>query len=1025
MINLDNVKALLNQRYPDLAPISEGVFRGVDRHEGREYAVRYFDLNDEVVKTAKSLKEYQEDLLSEGYFAPDKPTDLRWSHYLYFIANDEHVSDPEFRRSRVAVEGDREYARKQVVLESELPRLLNRRVSAQGAAELPPDLASVWTARLEAVGLGFILDEQIQVPEVVRRIAAGQKDTAASLLSPIALLPAEVAGGRCFLSRVEIHGFRAHPVEKVHSLGRANLIVGANGAGKTSLLEAIEYAYCGRNRRSSVVPNGTSVVVDLSGSGEKLASTTSTVRLRARHSHWYAKTELKTVTIEDSFGKFNFLDTDAAVNLSVSSSTQQVGTDVARLVLGAEAEKLGDRLRRVYERVDTDRIDLEKSLNSNDVLATGARERLNALESSPKVSDSLFSELLASLVQVGWIRQPASKAEVDSLRNDVLSAMSAVGLLGRAEADVLRSDSESLQRFWVELTRLAQEANELQTQLGSLNLQMAEQGRRLRDITDRVAGIDSLIVFARADFEAIHGKIATLQQSINGRSSQLSTIDLPLNRDHFVEGLAIQLGDALLLATSSVASLRQNLQQRRGALQALETTQSDLAVLRERLLASAREFMQKVSDPNHCPVCRSEFAEGELSLRMALEADDSSEQSAALSAQILGLEDGLRRAQAIERSLQSLAAFVGKRAVALTVAEALELLDLETSAMEAESAELAAVRRSIAALSANGLTSEALASALVLCGFDSLPAIASLLEMRTVVIAGLGEIQRESAETQEKLARLNEQRETLATGLSLNLDTGAVEIAAHAQSRLNDFEAAMGARQIIASLMSLGSSVTVDGLTAGLATSQDLLVRVVTARAQESANDSALAKESKTILDLSKSAEESRIKIGYLNEAHTLLGELKKQSSDGELAARILSENASEIARVFGSIHMPNEFDIGSKSGKLRIVRRQSGAEVELGEMSTGQRAAYALALFLAMNTRLQPGPPVVLFDDPVAHVDDINVLSFLDHLRALVTEGKRQIFFATADSKLAGLFRQKFRFLGNEQFREILLRRE
>ncbi|MNG31173.1 hypothetical protein D3C84_1169240 [compost metagenome] len=91
--------------------------------------------------------------------------------------------------------------------------------------------------------------------------------------------------------------------------------------------------------------------------------------------------------------------------------------------------------------------------------------------------------------------------------------------------------------------------------------------------------------------------------------------------------------------------------------------------------------------------------------------------------------------------------------------------------------------------------------------------------------------------------------------------------------------------------------------------------------------------------------------------------------------------------------------------------------------MSTGQRAAFALSLFLAMNGRLQSGPPILLFDDPVAHIDDINMLSFLDHLRDLAISGSRQIFFATADNKLAGLFRHKFRFL-EDDFKELRLSR-
>jgi ABC-type lipoprotein export system ATPase subunit len=75
------------------------------------------------------------------------------------------------------------------------------------------------------------------------------------------------------------------------------------------------------------------------------------------------------------------------------------------------------------------------------------------------------------------------------------------------------------------------------------------------------------------------------------------------------------------------------------------------------------------------------------------------------------------------------------------------------------------------------------------------------------------------------------------------------------------------------------------------------------------------------------------------------------------------------------------------------------------------------------MNERLATAPNVILFDDPVAHVDDINTLSFLDHLRDVALSGKRQIFFATADSRLAGLFQRKFGFLSG-RFKQIELSR-
>jgi ABC-type lipoprotein export system ATPase subunit len=119
----------------------------------------------------------------------------------------------------------------------------------------------------------------------------------------------------------------------------------------------------------------------------------------------------------------------------------------------------------------------------------------------------------------------------------------------------------------------------------------------------------------------------------------------------------------------------------------------------------------------------------------------------------------------------------------------------------------------------------------------------------------------------------------------------------------------------------------------------------------------------------------------------------------------------------------PAEFsEVGE--GFTTLVRKNNGSKATLSEISTGQRAALALSIFLAQNSQLSTAPPVVLIDDPIAHIDDLNSLSFLDYLRDLVLAGERQILFATASEKLASLFERKFDFLGAEQFRRHDLHR-
>lgn len=100
-----------------------------------------------------------------------------------------------------------------------------------------------------------------------------------------------------------------------------------------------------------------------------------------------------------------------------------------------------------------------------------------------------------------------------------------------------------------------------------------------------------------------------------------------------------------------------------------------------------------------------------------------------------------------------------------------------------------------------------------------------------------------------------------------------------------------------------------------------------------------------------------------------------------------------------------------------------SARDRQLTQISSGQRAALSLSIFLGLNRKLKHGPRFMLFDDPVALVDDLNVLSLLDHLRDIVMTGERQLFFATADAKVAGLLKRRFRLLEDE-LKEVTLKR-
>lgn len=1024
MINAQQVEAMLRGRYPDLEDVSPGVFRGVDRFGTREYAIRYFDLNDRLVTTAALLKRYQEEVLSPMYFSTQVATDLRWSHYLYFVTSDKEAARGEFGRLKAMVEADREYARKQVVREGDVPALLSKGGPTAPADALPVDLATTWSQTLEQHGLGFILDDDISVPDAVRRIVAGSKDKAERPISPMALLSAEKAAASHFLKRLVIKGFRPHPEQKDHPLGRVNLIVGSNGVGKTSLLEAIEFAYCGRNRRSSVLLDPTSVTLELADTTEKLSSTTDAARLRARHSNWYAKTELKKVSIQDSFGKFNFLDTDAAVNLSVSASSDQIGADVTRLVLGAAAENLADRLRRVVEQVRDELKALRGDRETYQQLKAAALARVDTIKNAPKLSDSLFLELLAAVKRLGWLQPPEGKGGIASLREMLQEAVSATELLRHSSVDVLHSDPQSALQFLANLTEEAAMASALDERAKAARLEQSKTQRAMKMAANRMAAVEALLPYARTNFAQLTKQVKERQESFRTRAARIAPVVNDL-RANVAEHLLDQVVE---VALSSVQTRAQELQRQlisaRASLQRLEKTQSSLTVLTQRLRATAQDILQRVPNPDHCPVCHTEFESGQLLIRMMSEVDGNmSAQAALLQTEIARTDEELAVVQSDQSTLEPIRAYLGAGARSTAVREALAQIDEEKVLLEREGTSLGTVQSQIQELRADGLSTEDLSDRLLAAGLAELPSLDDLNLAQAEHRKSLSISQEALRNSLQESDDIERECEALAERLSIDLTDGADALAKAVQKQVSSMEAALSARQALASMMAIGANMTTNEIMASLSTIQQLVARVATAIAQEDSNDSALDKETNAVAHFVDKIDACDTKIRRLVDAEGVLNTLTQQSSGGELTNQILAENAQEIARTFASIHMPNEFELKAGGGALVIVRRKTGRKVELDQMSTGQRAAFALSLFLAMNGRLRSGPPVLLFDDPVAHVDDINVLSFLDHLRQLAINGSRQIFFATADTKLAGLFRHKFRFLG-EQFKELPLSR-
>src|SRR5207245_4789458 len=130
-----------------------------------------------------------------------------------FVVSPERLNSTDYFEARAAIESNREYARKVIIDELELQSIsLDEAVTPGTSNSLPPDPLSIWTETLEKHSLGFIFDDDLKVPAVVRQIESGKPLGIRRLPTPPKLDAAEQLVSKAFVSRLKISGFRKYPV---------------------------------------------------------------------------------------------------------------------------------------------------------------------------------------------------------------------------------------------------------------------------------------------------------------------------------------------------------------------------------------------------------------------------------------------------------------------------------------------------------------------------------------------------------------------------------------------------------------------------------------------------------------------------------------------------------------------------------------------------------------------------------------------------------------------------------------------
>lgn len=1034
MIDLTKIINTLEHQFQKLTKIDSNIYRGENIYEGKLYSISYFDFRDDVIGLAQELNSFQEKFIGAEFF--ELPNDLRWSTYLYVLAGSESIKKEGFSNAKSVIEENRDYARKFVLSEEELFSLLNDSKLFTADNDIKTvDVTAAWERHLNDHQLNILLDKPAR-SKAIEQIEKGQASRTDIKPREYILSSKDIKLTEGFLRSLEVEAFRPVHDGESYSFADVNLIVGPNGSGKTSLLEAIEYLYCGHNRRDDTHgPRRLTGKIQLADDEhESVSSTNDASRLKARNFTWYRKENHQSKSILDGFTKYNFLDTDAAFRISTELEPASLNDDLRRLLVGSDASTLWDYLEKVMEDLTIKIKDQNLHLILHTQRHDALKKELEVISQAPSQASSLSKTYRALLRELNWKGKEANIDEVVS-EKERLNIEACANALNRIRANIpthlatrghIKNLLKNLKHF--------QDSAKLLEAKRVRNIEvLGTKGNKLTQAELESANLKEWSSYCISDAPKRLRSINEWQRKVEVYKRQLgpmATINAPEVPEQY-NGLSLDHVDAIVF--DLIKNIQEELQTAEIAQKNIESLQQSLSLLRRQLQEAARQIVIKSGQNELCPVCETPHTSVLLNSKIeALSGKETEANIAELALRIqaaknreaeiikiknditilrkiainLNLNPSLTSANGIRDSLVNLQKELVNSVESLREAEG-SVKNLDLIGMSQD--RYTKLRQTIETLFEESDDIESL---------ELLNVASKKLESDIIIYREqLIQLNAELKEVSIELQKLLHDAPISSSSKNANID----EISKILEEELQQLQHTDTLLEQISTLIEFSDNHSILEIETAMTAAIDAFDHAWHASQNElNANLS----RRKITDEYEKADRDIKIRkdsLHRLKDANNALKKLKTEYSLSNATDNVLALIGQQINEVFGRIHSPREYEFSNTSNSILVTRDENMAR-SLEQISTGQRAAFALSIFLALNTTALSAPPILLIDDPIAHIDDLNALSFLDYLRDLSLHSRRQIFFATADTRVAALFDKKFSFLGQKKYQRIQL---
>ncbi len=1025
-LNFNKIKERVAAQFDDMQLVEDSIIRFTKKADQKPYAVYYLDFAKDLPAIQEELDKYQDRVIGRYYF--EGPPSLQWSNYLCFITSEELLAKSEMRQAKELIERDRSYARKFVITtEEEFDAILSPLTVATPDTAPHASILSIWTDRLVDAGIDTAILSDESMPARIKRI---ENSTLEPKKRSQPTRQKSLVKTTSFIKSIELNKYRDILQKRQFDFGTVNLIVGPNGSGKTSLLEAIELFYCGRNKRNPKLPLSYKLIVKLvDGLIEPVTDKRKPSKFRDMNLLWYGQTEIKTNNIYQSFARFNFLDTDAAVSLADSNS--DIEDDLSKLLVGSDAAKTWNDIVLVHDYLSLELPSLGKQESAIEGEINTLKKQIESASRIQHESDSIQIRLNDIMHSNGWSVVQRDKVSFSSALVEPLAEMVAI-------------TQQATELKWLEspvtLDGLTKYCHDVKVAIKITepdisrceDLKKSQKCLKKSIIHDREAlaslqQADRLIdsgVAIRAEERSKQQKIIS---SHAGWLAGLADLSLDLISVEDRDDLLVKCHQDAIKKRLEAENL---LIEQKSGYKKFSDTQDQHLSLAQELRQIAGKLLKISPEADECPLCHTQFKIGDLSKHMTIDVDKNVEAlGQALLSEMKAQEDAVRNTAAVESIMTWLMNYCEKVGLAqnITVREALSAVEKAKGTLAKADTQFKTLSSDLISLEAQGLTVEMVVEISTRLRDFGYPLDEFTQEtaerLRTMIKQNMASLSQTLDEDNKNIHKLQKKiTSTLSPVATVTKDIinelsqlkERLSTTERLSKKLSKFSASFPwlDKRPLAELVIEAESV------------RQLAAELQTALDREKQANVSFADSVKRKELLEKKISKLNQRQNKMHEAFIVLKDLQNNHSLESAMKSALQQNRASIEEIFSHIHSPAEFE-GIGSDWTSLIRKD-GTESKLSQISTGQRAAFALSIFLSQNAQLgKQAPPVILIDDPIAHVDDLNSLSFLDYLRELVLMHDRQIYFATASDKIASLFERKFDFLGEEDFRRIDLSRE